>query len=283
MAIQIIIDSGFDMDPTKYRALNVDVIPLKIIWDEKEYLDNINMSHEEFFTLLSSAKTVPTTSQITLFEYEEKFRSYVEKGDTVLCLTISSKLSGCYQNACIAAQRYPGKVFVVDSLNATLGEQILLQYAVDLRDQGASIETIVQELEEKKHKIRLFALVDTLEYLKKGGRLSASAAFAGTLLSIKPVITVDQGEVVVLGKCRGVKAALAHLTELANEHGGINFDMPYLLGYTGLDNSTLKKFIETNPELLQGKTMDELAIDTIGCVIGTHVGPGAAGFVFFEK
>lgn len=283
MAIKIIIDSGFDMDPKVYRALNVEVIPLKVIWDGKEYRDNVDMSHEEFFTMLASSQTLPTTSQITLYEYEQAFRKYIDKGDSILCLTISSKLSGCYQNACIAASRYPGKVFVVDTLNATLGEQLLLQYAIQLRDQGTPIETIAKELEEKKHRLRLYAMVDTLEYLKKGGRLSASAAFAGTLLSIKPVITLEQGEVVVLNKCRGVKAALARLTELANEHGGFNFDMPYLLGYTGLDNSTLKKFIDSNPELLQNKTIDDLAIDTIGCVIGTHVGPGAVGFVFFEK
>lgn len=283
MAIQIITDSACDMDPQVYTTLGITVLPLRIIWDGKEYLDNVTMSHREFFTRLAASATVPTTSQITIYEYEQAFQNATANGDYVLCITLSSKLSGCYQNACIAAEGFPGKVFVVDSLHATLGEQLLVQYALRMKDQGMKIRDIVRNLNEKKSEIHLFALVDTLEYLKKGGRLSSAAAFAGALLSIKPVITLTDGEVVVVSKARGTKASLKKIAELALSKGGIDFSMPFFFGYTGLDSSTMEKLIETYPEITGGRTVQELPTGTIGCAIGTHVGPGAAGLVFFGK
>ena len=203
-------------------------------------------------------------------------------GDTAVVFTLSGKLSGTYQSACIAAEDYEGKIFVVDSENVAVGERILILRGMELRDQGLSAAEIKAQLDEEKHHIRLIALLDTLEYLKKGGRISAAVAFAGNLLSIKPVIAVENGEVSLVGKARGSKKGNNLLRELVTNCGGINFNKPCALAYSGLSDELLKKYIADSEELWKGHA-DELITATVGCVIGTHAGPGAIAVAFFEN
>ncbi len=225
---------------------------------------------------------MPTTSQLAPYEYEDAFREAIEAGDEVISISLSSKLSGSYQSASIAAEEFGDAIALVDSENVSLGEWTLVQLAVRLRDEGKSKQEIVDILEEKKKKIRVIALLDTLEYLKKGGRISSAAAFAGTLLSIKPVVTVEDGVVAVLGKARGSRNGNNMLMDLVRKSGGINFDMPYCLAYTGLSDALLQKYIQDSAALYEGQT-DCLPIVSIGSTIGTHVGPGAIGAAFFVK
>lgn len=280
--VKIIIDSSADVTAEEAKAKNLEIIPLKTLFDGVEYRDGIDMTGEEFYEKLIESDILPTTSQITPFEYTEYFEKAVAAGDEVLCLVISSKLSGCYQSAVIAAEDFDGKVKVVDTLNATIGEHVLIDLAVRLRDEGKTAAEIMEVLDEKKHKVRLIALVDTLEYLRKGGRLSAAAAVVGELLSIKPVIAIEKGEVVVLGKARGSKKANNKLTELIQKESGIDFDMPYHLAYSGLDDKMLRKYIKDNEDLYKGN-VDTLPVTLIGSTIGTHAGPGAIGVAFFVK
>lgn len=282
MAVRIITDSACDIEPLEAKELGLTIIPLKTMFGKEEFLDGVNISHYQFFEKLIESEQIPITSQATPFEYEDEFKKVKEAGDTAVCITISSKLSGCYQSANIAVDGYEDVVTIVDSNNVCIGQQILTLYACILRDMGKSAKEIAQELEEKKNRIRLIALLDTLEYLKKGGRISAAAAVAGAVLSIKPVIAIENGEVVVLGKARGSKNGNNMLKEMVKKESGIDFEMPHTLAYSGLSDALLKKYMEDSKELYEGK-VDVLRISTIGSAIGTHVGPGAIAFAFFTK
>ena len=282
MNIRLICDSGCDLSAREAEHLGITLLPLKTLFGSEEYLDGVTLSHEAFFEKLIETDVFPTTSQITPYEYKEAFRQAVEAGDTVICLTISSKLSGCWQSACLAAQDFPGQVYVVDTENVCVGERILAEYAHRLVDQAMTAEAIVQTLNDAKKKIVLVALLDTREYLKRGGRISPLVAAAGSLLAIKPVIAIQDGAVALLGKARGSRQGNNKLTEMIDQAGGIEFDMPYCLAYSGLSDHLLRKYMEDHAALYAGHT-DHLPVSTIGCVIGTHVGPGAIAVAFFRR
>ena len=241
----------------------------------------MDLTHRQFYEKLIEGDILPTTSQINPAQFEEAFRQAGEAGEAVVAVLLSSKLSGPCQSACIAAQEYPGRVFVVDSENATLGERILVERALELMDQGLEAAAIANRLEAEKKDIRLVALLDTLEYLKRGGRISSSAALVGGLLSIKPVVAVERGEVVMLGRARGSKNGNNLLVQEIQKTNGVDFGRPYLLGYTGLEDSLLQKYIADSAALWAEHT-DVLPVGTIGGTIGTHVGPGAVGVAFFQ-
>lgn len=280
MAIRIITDSASDITQVEAAAWGVQVLPLRTIFGQEEFLDGITIDHETFFQKLIESDVLPTTSQLSPFQYEEPFRQAAEAGDEVVCITLSSKLSGCYQSASIAAEDLP--VVLVDSLNVTVGERLLVERAVQLRDQGLSAQEIGQQLETEKSQIRLIALLDTPEYLKKGGRISSAAALAGSLLSIKPVIAVEDGEIAILGKARGSKNGNNMLMTLVEKNGGINFEMPYCLTYSGLSDALLRKYIADSQSLYSGRA-EHLPVSTIGSTIGTHAGPGAIAVAFFSN
>lgn len=282
MAVRFIIDSASDILPAEAKAHGMIHLPLKVVFGQTEYADAVDLSHREFYEKLIESDELPTTCQIPPADFSRAYEQVAKAGDTAVVVTLSSKFSGTYQSAVIAAEDYPDRIFVVDSENASLGERILIQRGVELRDQGASAQEIARVLDAEKHKIRLMALLDTLEYLKKGGRISAATALAGSLLSIKPVIAVENGEVVMAGKARGSRQGNNLLRELVLKCGGINFDKPYCLAYSGLSDALLQKYIADCGELWQGHT-EQLPIATIGCTIGTHVGPGGIAVAFFEK
>lgn len=276
--IKIITDSCSDIVGNKREDLVI--LPITIAFDSIEYQDGVNLSHKEFYEKLIESDELPVTSQIPPTVFEEAYKAAVEQGDEVIVITISSKLSGTYQSANIGAEDYPESVHIVDSENASLGERILVQYALRLKDQGLPVKEIVKKLEKEKKNIRLIALLDTLEYLKKGGRISKAAAVAGGLLSIKPVIAIQGGEVVVLGKARGSKQGNNLLAEEIAHANGINYDMPFILAYTGLTDVVIQKYIDDHENLWKG-IIDRPVPASVGGAIGTHTGPGAIGIAFF--
>lgn len=282
MAVRIISDSGCDIVPELAQKWNVEILPIKTMFGDEEFLDGVTMSHDQFFEKLIESEKMPTTSQVPPFEYEAKYEEIKEAGDTAVCITLSSKLSGCYQGANIALEDYEDCITVVDSNNVCIGQRILVEMAVRLRDEGKSAPEIAEILNREKNNIKLIALLDTLEYLKKGGRISAAVAMAGSLLSIKPVIAIEDGEVVVLGKARGSKNGNNMLKEMVKNAGGIRFSDPICLAYSGLSDALLQKYIEDSKELYD-MPKEELPISSIGCAIGTHVGPGAIAVAFFAK
>lgn len=282
MSVKIISDSACDMTQAQAKEQDVIVLPLKNIIDDVEYLDGVNITPEEFYDKLETSENLPKTSQITPMEFTDTLTPIAEAGDEAVVITIAGKLSGTVQSAAIAAEDFSGKVWVVDSGNVTIGQNILLRYAIRLRDEGLSAREIAEELEQVKSRICLLARVDTLEYLVRGGRLSKTAGFAGTLLNIKPVISVEDGEIKVLGKARGSRQSNNMLTKFIEKTGGIDFDMPVMLAFSGTDDALLKGYIDNSRALWEGH-LDTLPVTMIGTTIGTHAGPGAIAVAFFAK
>lgn len=281
--IKLIVDSAADITLEEAEKLGVVCLPVQVRIGDEEYLDGDNLQHREFYEKLIESADLPKTSQINEFRWEEKFTELTENGDIVIAVTLSSKLSGTYGCAVKAAKKFGGKVLVVDSMNACIGERVLFDYALRLINEGKlSAEEIVWELNKSKSKIQVLAVLDTLKYLKKGGRISAAAAFAGELLSIKPVVSVIGGEVKCIGKAMGSKKGNNLLMQLTEKCGGIDFDMPYALGYSGLNDEYLQKYLRDSETLWKGKS-DNIPVHTVGATIGTHVGPNGVVVAFFAK
>ena len=280
MNVRMIIDSTADTTPEV--SSRVTIVPLTICFGQQEYVHGVDITNTEFYEKLVESDVLPTTSQATPYAFEEVFREAVDAGDTVIAITLSHKLSGTYQSAVVAAAEFPGKVFVVDSGSVAIGAGILAEYGLELIDQGLSAEEIARQLEDQKSRIHVLAMLDTLEYLKKGGRISKTVAFAGELLAIKPVLGLDGGEIKMLGKARGSKQANNLLVKEIQDAGGVDFSRPLLLGYTGLSDMLLQKYIKDSAILWEG-TREQLPYTIIGSVVGTHAGPGAVAVAFFGE
>ena len=276
MGIRIIVDSTADLTPQLRER--VTVVPLTIYFGEEEFVDGVNITSAVFYQKLESTKVLPTTSQASPYAFSAAFGQAVADGDEVVAIVVSSRLSGTYQSAIIAAEDYPGKVHVVDSRNIALGAAILVEYALRLLDEGCGAEEIARLVEQHRERVRLMAVVDTLEYLQRGGRLSKTAAIAGGILSIKPIITLVDGEIKVMAKGRGNKQANALMNQEI-KNSGMDTAMPRMLGYTGTDDMLLRKYRQESEELWDPETPEELVCG----VVGTHAGPGAVAVAFFEK
>ncbi len=278
--VRIVVDSTADL-PAAVRS-KLTVVPLNILFGNEQYIDGVTIDHQRFYERLVESDVLPTTSQPSPEAFASVYRTARANGEDVVVLTVSSKLSGTCQSAAIAAQDYPENVFVVDTQNVALGSGILAQLALQLADEGFSAAEIAQRITVERENVRLIAMLDTLEYLKRGGRISKTVAFAGGLLSIKPVIELRGGEIGILGKARGSKQGNNLLVKEIQNAGGVDFSKPLLLGYTGMSDLLLRKYIEDSGELWQGN-VTELPYTVIGSVVGTHAGPGAVAVAFFAN
>ena len=280
VSITIMIDSTADTTPAVRESCRV--VPLSVRFGETEYIDGVTINHKEFYEKLIESDLLPTTSQPTPDAFARAYQAEIDRGNQVVVLTLASDLSGTDQSASIAAMDFPGQVFVVDTRSAAIGAGILAEMAVDMVHQGSSAQQIVEKLSAERNYVRVVAMLDTLEYLKKGGRISKTVAFAGNLLAIKPVVNILDGSIHMLGKARGSKQANNLLVEEIQKAGGVDFDKPVLLGYTGLSDALLQKYIADSAALWSG-SKSELNVTPIGSVIGTHAGPGAVAVAFFAK
>lgn len=278
--VRIIIDSTVDLSKADKRSLAV--VPLTVHFSDKEYIDGVTIDHQMFYEMLAACDELPTTSQGTPDAFLKAFKPVVDRGEKAIVITISSKLSGTFQSAMLAAQEYPDNIFVVDSRNASIGSGVLAEYAIRLAESAMSAEEIFVRLISVRDNIRTIATVDTLEYLKKGGRLSTAEAFVGGVLSIKPIISIEDGVVKTLGKARGNRQAGQALLHEIEKTGGIDPNMPIIFGYTGLDETPIRKFVSDNLEAWPCSE-EEYTIAAIGSVIGVHAGPGAVAVSFFCK
>ena len=279
MKTRIIIDSTMDLSPE--LKSKVSIVPLTVHFGDEEYIDGVTIDHKAFYEKLVETDVHPSTSQATPDAFIKEFEKAKAAGEGAVVITLSSKLSGTYQSAKIAAEDYEN-VFLVDSGSVTIGGGILVEYALRLLNEGLEAKEIAEKLEEAKERIIIIALVDTLEYLKKGGRISKTVAFAGAVLNIKPVLAVEDGEINILGKARGSKMGNNLLVQEIEKSGGVNFGMPVLLGYSGLSDALLLKYIEDSKPVWEGN-LDTIRYTAIGSVIGTHAGPGAVAVAFFRK
>ncbi len=282
MAVRIITDSASDILPDEYPDLTV--LPLSVSFGSEVYADGVDLTHERFYELLVEKDDLPKTGQVNPYAFARVLEEVAAAGDEAVIITLSSKLSGTCHSAVTAAAEANATVRVVDSLNVCVGERVLVEYALRLARSGATAVEIADALVHARYRICVVGLLDTLEYLKRGGRISAAAAGVGQLLSIKPVISIEEGEVVLLGKARGSKNGRNLLNEQVKAAGGIDFGMPVALGYAGLSDKLLRKYIEDSRELWAPSFPDgNLPVHTVGATIGTHVGPGAIALAFFRS
>ncbi len=278
--VRIITDSTSDFPLEQAQELGVRVIPMQLNIDGEVYRDGLDMEPETFYDLLAQAKILPTTSQPSPEQFITEFEQARQAGEEVVCITVSGELSGTLQSAMIAREEVGYEhIHLVDSRNVTLAEQLLVRRACHLAQAGLTAADIAQDLEAVRGRIRLLAIVDTLKYLHKGGRLSGAAALAGGLLGVKPVVGITDGKLGMMGKARGMAGAYVTLFKLIEEQGGIDESEPYLVGYTGSRTQAMPfvRFVSQNLGL------EKPAVLPIGTVIGTHAGPGAAGIAFFAK
>lgn len=279
MAVVLITDSGCDLDAVQAQQSNITLVPMTVRFGDTEYLSGVNLSNEEFYTKLTESKELPTTSQPTPYDFEKAFQKIKNAGDEAVVLCVSSALSGTYQSACIAADGLEDCIHVVDSKAVSVAQRILLDYAVLLKEQGLTAKQIAAELEEKKACVCAYGAVDTLEYLIKGGRLSKASGAVGSMLGIRPVLTLCKGALEVAGKARGPKAAVSTTNRLIGE-AGVDFSMPYGIGYTGNDPTVTEAYLTAADSVWADRTVP---VYQIGSTVGTHTGPGLFMAAFFKK
>lgn len=273
--IKIITDSSSDFPEEYVKKYDVEVVPLSVIFDGVSYKDGIEITKEEFYKKLEKSKELPSTSQVNPADFEEVFRKYVDEGDSILGIFLSSKLSGTYQSALIAAEAVGGDIHIVDSQSATLGISILILEAVKMREEGKSAEEIAEKLNNLADRVRLVALVSTLKYLKKGGRISGAAAAMGGILNICPIVELKHGEISPIGKIRGNKGFPKFLEEYF-EKNPLDENYGFAFGHTECED----KMNEVIDIFAKGK---KYIMGEIGAIVGTHAGPGAVGIVYISK
>ena len=275
--IRIITDSAADFSPAEYEKLHITCIPLTVMFGEEEYRENINLSKDTFYDLLLSREEHPKTSQASPQCLMDLFEQAHAAGDSAIYITLSSALSGTWQNAVMTKNLLGYEdCFVVDSRNATGGQRMLLEYAVRLRDEGKSAPEIVAGVEELRSRITLFACIDTLEYLYKGGRISQTVYKLGTLANIKPIITVEsQGTIGIPAKAMGMRKGM----DILCRHAAMpaDPDFPFYVMYT--NNRDVARELAKKLETAH-ISVDEDHIIQVGAAIGSHIGPDACGLVY---
>lgn len=279
MGIRIITDSSADFDTAVAKRRRIDIVPMAIQFGNASFLDGKTISHDIFYKLLQERRENPSTSQPTPEAFLTRFEAARAAGDQVVAVLISGALSGTLQSATIAKGLCGYEpIYIIDSRCATAGIQILVNYACKLRDSGLPAADIAGELERLKGRIRICAVVDTLEYLRRGGRLSGFQASLGTMTKLKPVVALRAGTVAIAGKAFGTAAALRTLIKLVAEHPVDDAYPSYFL-YT--DDKSKEELLL--PQLEEaGLLPQRLHPCSIGATIGTHTGPGALGLAYVE-
>ena len=279
--IRILTDSASDILPAEAAQLGVDVIPLNVTLEDGTVIrDGVDLTPSEYYEHMAGCKKLPTTSQPSPELFQRFFLEAAAAGDEVVGIFLSHELSGTCQCARLAADMANvDNVLFVDSESVCLGESLLVRLAVQLRDAGKTAGQIAATLEHAKEHLHLVAVIDDLKYLRKGGRLPAAVAVAGGMLGIKPLITIKDGKVAMAGKARGLPGAYVALFKKIEELGGISPDFAAVAGYS----SSLREVQPIENYFRENLHMGEPLVRQIGCVIGTHAGPGAFGLAFFDK
>lgn len=279
--VRIITDSAADFEPHELERLNVTCIPLSVMLGETEYQENVNLSKDQFFALLAETGASPKTAQPSPTYLMEEFEEAKKAGDEAVYIALSSALSGTYQSAVMTREDAESdSLFVLDSKNATGGQRLLVEYAVRLRDEGKSAAQIVEAVEAIRDKIVLYACIDTLEYLYRGGRISHTVYKLGTMAQVKPVIRVtEEGAIEVPAKAMGMRKGMDLLCkriELQKPSPVHNLYVMYTADRT-IGQTLAKKIRDL------GYEVPEERIVQVGAGIGSHIGPNACGIVYVSE
>jgi DegV family protein with EDD domain len=277
--VRIITDSTCDLRPDQREALGVEVIPLAVHFGEESFRDTVDITNEEFYRRLSHAEKLPSTSQVNPEEFVDCFLTYVNQGDQVVGIFLSSAMSGTYQSAVIAKNAVgEGEIHLVDSQTVTFALALLVERAARLRDEGCSAGEIADAVSRLSGRMRLLAVVDTLKYLKMGGRINAATAVVGGLLGITPIITIEDGIVEAVGKARGRKAAFQWMAKFM-ETEVPDLTLPVAFGSSNAPDA-MEECVGFFREIIGDTPFFGCSI---GSVVGTHAGPGAVGIAYFVK
>ena len=279
--IRIITDSAADFEPQELEQLHITCIPLSVHFGETDYQENVNLTKTQFYELLLHSEESPKTSQAAPQTLLDLFEDAVKTGDEIIYFTLSSALSGTYQSAVMAKNLADSPLcHVVDSRNATGGQRMVLEYAVRLRDEGKTAKEIIDATEALRSRIVLFACIDTLEYLYKGGRISHAVYKLGTLANIKPIITVESdGSIGIPAKAMGMRKGMDHLCKQVQQRPA-DPDFPFYVMYT--NNRTVAESLVSRLETV-GVAVPENRIIQVGAAIGSHIGPDACGLVYVAQ
>lgn len=280
MGIRIITDSTSDISREQAKQMDITLVPLKVIFGDKEYKEGVEITIDGFYEKLLKAEKLPTTSQPAPDDFLGYFEEAKAAGDSVIVMLIAGKLSGTCQSAMIAREMAAYEnIHIIDSNTTITGLRLLVEHAVRLRKEGRTAAEIADVIHGLKDRIVLLAMVDTLEYLHKGGRLSKSSAILGTLLKFKPIITLKDGAIGVVGKERGIHKGIAKILETMEEYGDIDTAYPVNLGFTAEDS----KCNMLKDKMLEKYRLGDISMYPVGCVVGTHVGPGACVVTYIKK
>ena len=276
MAVRVVSDSACDLPPETCDALGIEIVPLTIRFGDDEYVDRKELSTDEFWRKLETAPVLPETAAPSVGAFEETFRNLHEEGaDGIVCVNLSAHLSATMQSAQVAAKALDGlcPIEIVDSASASMGIGILALHAARLASDGADVATIVREVTDRRDRQKLFATLDTLEFLRRGGRIGGAQALLGSMLSIKPIITVENGAVEQAGKVRTRSKALQFILDRVPD-GKVESICLLHSGAADLDD-----FLARLEPKVAGA---EVVVGRIGPVVGVHVGPRALGLTWIE-
>ena len=279
MKVRIVVDSTADVTPEIREQLTV--VPLSVSFGQETYIDGVTINHNEFYQKMAQSKDLPTTSQPSPDAFARVYEAAKNAGEEIVVLCVSAGISGTCQSAMIAAQDYEENVYVVDTMHVANGLGILAEYALQLAAQGKSAKEIAQAIEAERENVQFLAMVDTLTNLQKGGRIPKSLAIAGTLLSLKPVLTMKGGVLETVAKARGTKQGYSLLNKEVAA-AGIDFEKPFLLAYTGVTDESMQKYLAAAGEIWNegGKPVRQVPLCS---VVGTHAGAGAVVVACFKK
>ncbi|ROR23414.1 DegV family protein with EDD domain [Mobilisporobacter senegalensis] len=290
MNYQIFSDSSCDTPPELIEKYGIILVPFYVSFNQENYYkENIDITNEEFYNKLVSEKVFPKTSLPSVQDYMNKFQVALDKNQDVLCICLSQKFSGSYQSAVnaknILMEQYPAaKIMIIDSIQATAGQGLVLLQAAFMKEAGYSVEENAKKLEELKQTARIMFTVDTLEYLAKGGRIGKAASLAGTMLNLKPMIQLKDAELIPYTNVRGRKKALEKILFMVEEYFKENNESfeDYEFNLASASSSDDIHLVKSKVEELIGKEIT-YPVYQIGVTIGTYTGPGALGVCFIKK
>ena len=279
--VRIITDSAADFEPRELEKLNISCIPLTVSFGSDDYQENVNLDKNRFYELLAASEEFPKTSQASPQVLMDLFESAQAAGEEAIYITLSSALSGTYQSAMAVKNMVDGdNCYVFDGKNGTGGQRMVVEEAVRLRDAGLNAKQIIAELETFRDRIVLFACINTLENLYKGGRISQTAYAIGSLAQIKPIIQVDlEGRVIVPAKAMGMRKGMDYLCKRL-EAQPMDEDYPLYVMYTN-DREVARTLARRLSAF--GYEIPEERIIQVGAAIGTHIGTDACGLVYIGK
>ena len=277
--IKIVTDSTAYLPEETVRQHDISVVPLYVHFGTEAFREGVELSNEEFYRRLKAAPELPTTSQPSAGEFYEVFAPLVDAGHEVITLTISSKLSGTWNSAMAAKEMLPdAPISVVDTLSTSVGLHLMVDAAVEAAAAGATRQEIVDQIEQIKQKMQIFFVVDTLEYLAKGGRIGNGKAFLGTILKVKPILFLKDGAIEPLEQVRSKHKATARMLEIVEEYVGSNGSTSKV----GVTHSLVPEEAEILGQELVGRLgCDLTCMGELGPVIGTHTGPGMVGIAAY--